>query len=217
MKREVVDAFDEYAEEYDKWFDSPKGRALFETEVEAIRLLMKDIEHPFLEIGVGTGRFAQALGIEFGVDPSQGVLRIAKRRGIRVETADGENLPFEDGSFGSVFILFTLCFVKEPERILSEAGRVLKQGGRLIVGIINRESGWGEYYLQKKAAGHPIYGHARLYSINEVEKMLEEAGMTAEAYSSTLCQGPAGTPYKETVHHGVANNAGFVCIIAGRY
>ena len=217
MKSKVVDAFDLYAEDYDKWFDSPDGRILFAMEVEAVRLLMKNLERPFLEIGVGTGRFAQELGIEYGVDPSQEVLKIAEKRGIKVKKAAGEELPFEDESFGGVFILFTLCFVKEPERLLSEAGRVLRHGGRLIVGIINRESKWGEYYLQKKAAGHPIYGHARFYSINEVKKMLEKAGMTVEAYSSTLCQGPSETPYQETVHHGAANDAGFVCIIAGRH
>lgn len=217
MKSKAVDAFDEYAEEYDKWFDSPEGKPLFEMEVEAVRLLMKDLKHPYLEIGVGTGRFAKELGIEFGIDPSQRALEFAEKRGIKVKIARGEELPFEDQYFGGVFMLFTLCFVKEPERVLSETGRVLKQDGRLIIGIINRESKWGEYYLQKKMAGHPIYGHARFYSINEVKKMLEKAGMTVEAYSSTLCQGLIETPYQETVHHGAANNAGFVCIIAGRH
>ncbi|MEW6600780.1 MAG: methyltransferase domain-containing protein, partial [Nitrospirota bacterium] len=205
----ATEIFDLYAEDYDKWFDSPDGRVLFEMEVAAVRLLMKDLNKPFLEIGVGTGRFAQELGIDFGIDPSKEVLKIAERRGIKVKAAAGEELPFEDGSFGTVFILFTLCFVKEPDRVLTEAGRVIRHGGRLIIGIINRESKWGEYYLQKKAAGHPIYGHARFYSINEVEEMLEQAGMTVEGYSSTLFQGPSETPSKELACDGVADSAGF--------
>lgn len=101
MEREI---FNLYAEDYDKWFDSQEGKVLFELEADAVRLLMKDLEHPFLEIGVGTGRFAKALGIECGVDPSHEVLKIAKKRGIKVKMATGEKLSFEDKSFGGVFI-----------------------------------------------------------------------------------------------------------------
>jgi ubiquinone/menaquinone biosynthesis C-methylase UbiE len=177
---------------------------------------MKGIEKPFLEIGVGTGRFAKELEIDFGIDPSSRVLEIAERRGINVKEASGENLPFNDESFGGVFVLFTLCFVENPERVLSEAKRVLKKDGGLIVGIINRESPWGELYMKKKAEGHPIYKHARFYSTDEVVKMVEKTGMAVEAYSSTLCQMPSETPHKEAVHKGLAEGAGFVCIMARR-
>ena len=53
--------FDQYADDYDRWFDSPEGKELFRVEVEAVRFLMRDVERPFLEVGVGTGRFAKAL------------------------------------------------------------------------------------------------------------------------------------------------------------
>ncbi len=53
----VIKAFDEYAEEYDKWFDSPYGTVLFQMETEAVSLLTGGLEHPFLEIGVGSGTF----------------------------------------------------------------------------------------------------------------------------------------------------------------
>lgn len=210
----VAEAFDQYAEDYDRWFDSPEGRVLFEMELEAVRLLMGGIEKPFLEIGVGTGRFAKELGIDFGIDPSSRVLEIAERRGINVKEASGENLPFNDESFGGVFVLFTLCFVENPERVLSEAKRVLKQGGGLIIGIINRESLWGQLYLKKKAEEHPIYKYAKFYSINEATEMIEKAGLSVETYSSTLCQSPSEIPHKEIVHEGLVEGAGFVCILA---
>ena len=210
----IVDTFDHYAEDYDQWFDTPEGKILFKTEVEAIRLLMKDIEKPFLEIGIGTGRFAKELGIDTGIDPSLKSLEIAKKRGIKVEKAKGEKLPFKDKSFGTVFILFTLCFVENPEMVLFEAKRVLKIGGRLIVGIINRESSWGQLYLKKKVEGHPIYRNTTFFSVYEIVKMIEEVGMAAEAYSSTLCQPPSEIPYKEPVSNKLIENAGFVCILA---
>lgn len=210
----IAEAFDVCAEDYDRWFDSPQGKVLFEMEVEAVRLLMKDLEKPFLEIGVGTGRFAKELKIDFGVDPSSKALEMAKRRKIKVKKARGEKLPFKDKTFGAVFLLFTLCFVDNPQKVVSEAKRVLKKGGSLIIGIINRESQWGQLYIKKKAEGHPIYRHARFYNISEAEKIAKKAGMTVAAYSSTLCQPPSETPYKEAAHKGLADGAGFVCILA---
>ncbi|HAK88947.1 MAG: hypothetical protein A2077_04150 [Nitrospirae bacterium GWC2_46_6] len=210
--KDAVEVFDLYAENYDRWFDSIEGRALFRMEVEAVRLLMKNLEKPFLEIGVGTGRFAKELGIDFGIDPSHRMLEIAERRGIKVKEAKGESLPFKAGSFGAVFLLFTICFTDEPEKILSEAKRALKKGGGLIIGIINRESLWGELYMKKKSEGHPIYKHAKFYSIDEIIGMVEKEGMAIDGYSSTLCQPPAETPYE--VHDGLIKDAGFVCLLA---
>ena len=207
-------AFDLYAEAYDKWFDTSEGKVLFKMEVESVRLLTKDIKRPFLEIGVGTGRFAKELDIEFGIDPSSKLLEFALKRGIKVRKAKGEKLPFKDKLFGGVFLLFTLCFVEDPEIVLTEAKRVLKIGGGSIVGIINKESPWGQLYLKKKNEDHPIYKYARFYSINEVVEMINKAEMTVEAYSSILCQSPSQIPYEESVHHELIENAGFVCILA---
>jgi len=209
-----AEAFEQHAEEYDKWFNSPQSTVLFRIEVEAVRLLMKDLEKPFLEIGVGSGRFARELGIEYGIDPSETLLAMARERGIKAEKAYGEKLPFADKIFGGVFILFTLCFVEEPERVLSEAKRVLNKGGGLIIGFINRDSSWGQLYLKKKAEGHPIYKLARFYSISEVKRMLEKTGMSIESYSSTLSQPPSEKPHKEVVCRGIAEGAGFICLLA---
>lgn len=210
----IAEAFDVCAEDYDRWFDSPQGKVLFEMEVEAVRLLMKDLEKPFLEIGVGTGRFAKKLKIDFGIDPSSKVLEIAKRRKIKVKKARGEKLPFKDKTFGAVFLLFTLCFVEDPEKVFSETRRVLKRDGGLIIGIINRESPWGQLYMKKKTGNHPIYKYARFYSIKDAVKMITKTGMSVHEYSSTLCQPPSETPYKEAAHKGLADGAGFVCILA---
>ncbi|MCL4475846.1 MAG: class I SAM-dependent methyltransferase [Nitrospirae bacterium] len=154
------------------------------------------------------------MGIDFGIDPPHIMLERAMKRGINVKKAKGEELPFEDESFGAVFLLFTLCFVKNPPKVLSETKRVLSKGGGLIVGFINRDSLWGQLYMKKKAEGHLIYRYARFYSVDGVSTMLEKAAMKVEAYSSTLCQPPSENPYKEAVHHELVEGAGFVCILA---
>ena len=208
--------FNALAAEYDKWFDSAEGRALFTSEVGALRLLMTKLEHPFLEIGVGTGRFAKELGIDAGIDPSEQSLAFARKRGVKAQRATGEDIPFADSSFGAVFVLFTLCFVETPEKVLSEAERVLKPGGCVIVGIINRESAWGDLYMRKKAEAHPIYRHARFYTAAELSAMLKTAGLNIEASSSSLFQPPSKNPYREEAHPGLSEDAGFICIRASK-
>jgi ubiquinone/menaquinone biosynthesis C-methylase UbiE len=84
-----ADVFDLFAEEYDRWFDSPIGSELFNLELEAVKLITKDLEHHFLEVGIGSGRFAEKLEIDIGIDPSFRVLEIARRHGSQVVRADG--------------------------------------------------------------------------------------------------------------------------------
>ncbi|HAM50968.1 MAG TPA: hypothetical protein DCP92_09880 [Nitrospiraceae bacterium] len=209
---DTAEAFSFYAEDYDRWFDDPKGRIIFELEVKAVRLLMRDLAPPFLEIGAGSGRFAAALGIRYGVEPAEALLEMAIKRGVKVERAFGEKLPFQNGIFGGVFILFTLCFVKEPRKVIAEAKRVLKEGGGLLLGILNRESLWGKLYQTKKNEEHPFYKHARFYSCKEATALIEEVGLKVEAFSSTLCQPPSEMPHEEVAHDRLIEDAGFVGI-----
>jgi ubiquinone/menaquinone biosynthesis C-methylase UbiE len=211
---DVTLAFDLHADEYDRWFESPRGKVLFRAEVEAVRVLMRGLEPPFLEIGVGSGRFAEALGIEYGIDPSPAFLAMAGKRGVKVTQGVGEALPFEDGSFGGVFVLFTLCFVDDPAGVLAEARRVLRPGGGMVTGIINSRSAWGLAYSKKKAEGHPLYAHARFHSPDEVVGMLGQCGMAVEAFSSTLLRAPAENPREEPVFNGLREGAGFICILS---
>jgi ubiquinone/menaquinone biosynthesis C-methylase UbiE len=144
------------------------------------------------------------------------MLIMALTRGIKTKKAEGEALPFPDDSFGAVFILFTICFVRDPEKVLAEAKRVLKPGGGLIIGFINRESPWGELYMKKKGEGHPIYKNANFYTVGDIVTMIKKAGMKIKAFSSTLCQSPSEMPYKEPIHNDFVKDAGCVCILAGK-
>lgn len=165
--------FDEYAEEYDRWYDEHKEE--FEKEVACFRRIV-DAPKPWLEIGVGSGRFARALGIEYGVDPAGRMVNIAIKRGIATWQAKGEELPFPNNFFGAVFIIVTLCFVDNPIAILKEANRVLREGGKLYLGIIPRDSELGKDYMEKGKEGHKFYSVAKFYTIEEVKEMLSKTG-----------------------------------------
>lgn len=82
-----------------------------------------------LDVGVGTGIFTAEIGVSVGVDLAINMLRIAKNRNVSVVQAAGENLPFRTGIFDYVVMIVTLCFLDDPERVLGEAWRIIRENG----------------------------------------------------------------------------------------
>ena len=208
--------FERLAERYDAWFDEPEGRLIFASELAALRQLSRGLPRPWLEIGVGSGRFAQALGIDVGIDPSRRLLELARARGLKVILGRGEALPFSASSFGAVFLIVTICFVQDPLPVLKEAARVLKGGGSLVLGLVPRESVWGRHYLDQGRRGHPFYSLARFYTPGEIEGLLSQAGFRLRRCLSTLYQQPGEVTKVESPREGCDPRAGFLAILAGK-
>lgn len=183
---ETIAAFDEGSDEYDSWYKTPRGKAVFRSELLAVELLLP--KGRGIEIGVGTGVFASGLGIEFGLDPSMACLKLARERGVKVICGIGEALSFKDGSFDFALYAVTLCFLADPKAALREAHRILKPRGEIVVCFIPRDSPWGKFYLEKKAAGHRFYKNANFYNPEEVDEMLRKAGFIPKARTCTLLQ-----------------------------
>ena len=210
-----VSAFDCMASEYDSWYEN-KGKLAFAIEIRALQQVLPLLPKPWLEIGVGSGRFAQALGIGSGLDPSIELLRLAKSRGINAFLSKGEKVPFKNDVFGAVFITVTLCFVNSPLRVLIEANRLLKKGGNLVLGSVLAESPWGELYDWKKEAGHHFNKYATFYSYAELEALLVQAGFSIEKVISTLFQKPHNVDHMEFPRQGFPPDAGFTVIVASK-
>jgi len=199
--------FDPLAESYDSWYDSEIGSKIFELELRTLRKIR--FPGPSLEIGVGTGRFAEKLGIEVGVDVSKRMLRIARRRGIEVILADAHNLPFREKSFKTSYFITSLCFLN-AERALREASRVSEN---LVLGIIPRESPIGKIYAEKGKKGHPIYSHARFLSAEEVKELLRKSGFRIiEAFSTLFFS--SDSDFEDEVREGIHPSASFIVIFS---
>ena len=181
-------------ERYDAWFDSREGSRVFREELACIRAVCPEFHGRWLEVGVGTGRFASALGVPIGVDPSRAMLEIAAARGIQTNIASAERLTFADSTFDGVLMATTLCFVRNVRRSLQEAGRVMRPWGTLVIGAIPAESPWGRLYARKAAEGHPIYSLASFRSVSEIVAMADEAGFVLQEVASTLFWKPGETP-----------------------
>ncbi|MBE9500850.1 MAG: class I SAM-dependent methyltransferase [Chloroflexi bacterium] len=207
--------FDELALEYDAWFDK-EGSLIFFIEVQAFRELLPSLPKPWLEIGVGSGRFAQALGIEAGVDPSFKLLHMARRRGINAFLGRGEQELLDEESFGTVFLIVALCFLDSPSGVLMEAKRIVIPSGKLVLGLVLKESPWGQLYQQKKEEGHRFYRYATFYSCDEVVRLIVQAGFTTEKIVSTLFQRPHEVQHVEEPKEGYFPDAGFTIMVAGK-
>jgi SAM-dependent methyltransferase len=213
----VERVFDSFARRYDLWYEKPFGKSAFNLETACLESLCKNWKPPFLEVGVGTGRFAQALKIEFGIDVSIGVLKFAKQKGIIAIKGEGESLPFLDSSFGAVFLVVTLCFVEEPLAVLKEASRVVKEDGAVILGLILKESPWASFYKKKGDAGNVFYKISRFYSLEELKGLVEKAGLKIVEIGSTMFQAPTESPLCfELPESSYFEEAGFVAVKLGK-
>ena len=147
----MMTVFDPIARSYDQWYESEQGRAIFEVEMSCLRSLCPRCIGRWLEVGVGTGRFAAMLGIGEGIDPSPRMLDIAAAHGIKTYEGCAEALPFSDSSFDGLLLALALCFVADPEQALKECRRVLRKAPHCS-SAISRQKAPGASHTDEK---HP--------------------------------------------------------------
>lgn len=202
-----TEPFEKNLDRYEQWFlDNPLA---YLSEIKAIQALLPR-NGEGLEIGVGTGRFAAPLKIRCGVEPAPRMAAIARRRGVEVSEGTAESLPFEDGRFDFALMVTTLYFVEDPWAVLREAHRVLKSGGALVVGLIDRESPLGKTYQERKGESL-FYREATFFSAVEVAAMMKEAGFGDLAFTQTLFRPLEAVEEVEPVREGHGKGA-FVAV-----
>ena len=164
-----------------------------------------------LDIGCGNGfvtcLYARAGADVTSVDITEKAVELTKTRlefeglSADVEQADAENLPFDDQLFDVVVSFGVLHHTPDTAKAVSEAYRVLKPGGRLLLKLYHRNSFAYQLLFRlkrllqpawkgKSAAdqvnavdglGNPV---GKVYSQKQVTKLLEE--FTDHEYQSAL-------------------------------
>lgn len=210
---EAGNPFSAMAEQYDRWYDTAFGAAAFRQEISCLRLACPEYSGNWLEVGVGSGRFARELGIGSGLDPAPEILHLAAARGIEVHQGCAEALPFPDATFDGVLLAFALCFLADPGKALQECHRVLRPSGSLLLGFVPSGSSWGRHYVHKASAGHPLYSKAVFYKVAEIMSLIGLAGFSLTNAASALLLPPEvhPDPNAEAIP-GADENAGFVAL-----
>lgn len=203
--------FEAHHQRYEQWFET--HQAAYVSELLALRMFIP-WDARGLEIGVGTARFAGPLGVSVGVDPSDAMLTRAAARGVETVKGVAEALPFLDGSFDYVLVVTTICFVDSPAKMMTEAHRVLRPNGKLVIGFIDRQSQIGQTYLEHQSKS-VFYREAVFYSAAEVGALLHEGGFSAPTWGQTLFRPLSEIVEIEPVRPSVGQGA-FVVITANR-
>ena len=204
-----IEPFEKYSEKYEDWFE--RNKFVYESEVQAIKELFPKVKKS-IEIGVGSGKFAVPLGIKTGVDPSPRMRKIAEQKGIKIINAVAEELPFENSQFKLVLMVTTICFVDNLNLAFREAYRILKLGGYLIIGFVDKDSSLGKLYQQHKEKSL-FYKIAIFYSTKEVVYNLSKVGFKEFDFRQTIFHGLNEIKNVELVKEGYGEGS-FVVIRA---
>jgi SAM-dependent methyltransferase len=128
-------------------------------------------------------QWAAAQGAQtFGIDLSSAIVEQARAAfgaiPFRGSIADVRRLPFGDNSFDAVYSMGTIEHFTESEAAVGEMLRVLRPGGRLVLGVPNRRDPFGRPILVAALArvGLYAYGFEKSYSRRQLRAMLQRAG-----------------------------------------
>ena len=197
--------FDRTAVAWDASYDSRTTRGHWQrARLEAAARLVGDGPGTLLEVGVGSGRLLAALAERewdvVGVDAAPRMVELARERvvGAKLEVAHAEELPFEDASF-DVTVAIGVLEYGGLEASLRELARVLRPGGRAVLGLRNGAAptvAWSRLVMHPLARsvkrvipfGRPLpSAPRRVPSLETTRELLAEAGLELETVENVGC------------------------------
>jgi SAM-dependent methyltransferase len=133
----------------------------------------------------------------YGIDISQPIVTSARAAfdphagpdgTIRATVGDVRRIPFADASFDAIYSMGTIEHFDETQGAVAEIARVLKPGGRAIVGVPNRHDPFLRplFATILQALGLYGYGYEKSYSRRALRRMLEQEGLIVVAETAIV-------------------------------
>lgn len=173
---------------YDAWYATGLGAAAHRVELELVaELALPKPGERALDAGCGTGIYSawlSDLGLEVtGLDSNPHMLRAARRRAPRARLLEGDvtDLPFAEGEFDLALAVTVFCFLSDEQRgaAARELLRVVRPGGRVVLGELARFSLWAAQRRVKGWLGSRTWRSARFTSAGELGRLLRRVGASA--------------------------------------
>ena len=202
--------FESHVERYEDWF--AKYPEAYAAELRAVRELVPENDRG-IEIGAGTGRFSVPLGIKHGVEPSTQMAKTARRHNLQIVSGAAEDLPLGADQFDFALMVTTVCFLDDIQRAFQETHRILKPGGFLIEGFVDRTSPLGKLYLAHQHE-NVFYRDAIFYSVAEIVAAMQQAGFTDFDFRQTIFSNLSAITPDEAVTTGYGQ--GSFVVVRGR-
>jgi SAM-dependent methyltransferase len=187
---------------YAGWRATPLGAVTERLELDLVFELAGSVRgEAVLDVGTGDGSYAleaASRGAEVtGVDVDPAMLRAAAARssslGLAVTLAEGraEALPFADESFDVVLAVTVLCFVDDVTAALGEMARVLRPGGRVVLGELGRHNVWAASRRVRGWLGSKTWRAAHFWTRRELRRRLGYAGLEVETVRGAIHYPPS--------------------------
>jgi ubiquinone biosynthesis O-methyltransferase len=186
---------------YRAWRASDLGRITDHIEEELIFALIGSTGNArILDVGCGDGvlsiRLAQRGAHVTGLDADQGMIDAARDRASKAHAAitfvqgNAGSLPFADGTFDVVVAVTVLCFVPDGQSAVREMARVLRPGGRLILGELGRYSTWAARRRISGWLGSRVWRAATFRSAGDLEQIAINAKLKIAAVRGAIYYPP---------------------------
>lgn len=189
---------------YEQWRGTALGRITEGLEQRCILDFIGPADgRRVLDLGCGDGVLTATLAERgaraVGVDADRHVLEVAAARAAgdqpeRPRFIEGrvEQLPFRDNSVDAIAVVTVLCLVGDRTAAIREAVRVLRPGGRLVIGELGRWSAWAAKRRLKGCFGSSVWRAAHFTTAAELRGLVERAGLTVEATRGSVFYPPFG-------------------------
>lgn len=150
---------------------------------EFLRTETRAAHRSVVEVGCGTGHWLHVFRDHhpIGIDPADGMLRIAKDRlpDARLIRARAEALPLPDGSVDRLFSVNALHHFRDPAAFFREARRVLVDGGGLITIGLDPHTGHDRWWIYDYFPTALIEDRQRYLPATTIRELMQSAGFSA--------------------------------------